>query len=179
MKTKVAMAISLAGVLAAGTAAALVNTRVLDGGSGAAVLDAAQVQDTSAIGAGTNPADATVAVNTPAAPSSPTQASYAVRDAGTVTLDTSNSSLSIVAVTPAAGWMVVQSESDGVNSEVKFQSATSEVEFHANLLYGVVTTAVEAHDLSGNPTLSGGGGEDDGFNGNAPQRNDDGGGDDD
>lgn len=169
------MAISLAGVLAAGTAAALVNTRVLNGGaSGAAVLDAVQVTSTSPAAGATNPSNATVAVEPPSGAGSPTQATYAAREAGTVTLDTSNSILSIVAVTPAPGWQVVQAESDGVNGEVKFQSSTTEVEFRANLLYGIVRTDVETNDLSGgSPSITGGEGEDEGFNGNAPSRSDD------
>src|ERR1041385_7087526 len=146
MKTKVAMAISLAGVLAAGTAAALVNTQVLNGGtSGAAVLDAAQVKDTATT-TGSTPSNATVSVEPPSHTGSSLQPTYRVNNAGTVTLDTSNSALSIVAVTPAPGWTVEQAESDGVNAEVKFQSDSAEVEFRANLLYGVVTTAVETDD---------------------------------
>jgi hypothetical protein len=180
MKTKVAMAISLAGVLAAGTAAALVNTQVLNGGSsGAAVLDAAQVTDPPRSGSAA-PSDTTVAAQPGATPNSPRQAMYPVGEAGTVTLDTSDSSLKIVAVNPAPGWSTVEAESNGVHAEVKLQSNTAEVEFRANLLYGVVTAAVETHDVSGDDaSVSGGEGDDDGFVGSVPQRNDDDGGDDD
>ena len=84
-----------------------------------------------------------------AAPAPPTQAVYAVGDAGTVTLDTAGDVLTIVAVTPADGWTVTKSETqDATNVEVKFQTGTIEVEFHANLLFGVVTTSVETHDQS-------------------------------
>ena len=93
---------------------------------------------------------------------SPTQATYAVGSSGTVTLDTAGDVLTVAAAAPAAGWTLVQSESDdgGSNAEVKFQSGTVEVEFHANLLYGVVRTSVESHDLT---TTNGSVAEDSGF----------------
>ena len=82
-----------------------------------------------------------------------TQASYAIGDSGTVTLDTVGDVLTIVGVTPANGWAVTESEAhDATNVEVKFQSGTIEVEFHANLLFGVVTTSVESHDQSATNT---------------------------
>ena len=81
--------------------------------------------------------------------------------------------LTIVGVTPAEGWTVTKSEAqDATNVEVKFQSGTVEVEFHANLLFGVVTTSVESHDQSATNTSvddhGGGrhsGGDDDGEGG--------------
>lgn len=152
MKTKVAMAISLAGVLAAGTAAALVNTQVLNGGSSGsqlAALDAPQTTPATADVAGeTIPSDTTI-VEPQVDSSSQTQAMYAIGEAGTVTLDTANGMLSIVAAAPAPGWVITESETDGrANAEVKFQSGDVEIEFHANLLYGVVNTSVESNDVS-------------------------------
>ena len=168
MKTKVAMAISLAGVLAAGTAAALVNTRVLNGGSNSALsAGAPQTQETTPSDA-VSPTISTPAAAVPAAgvATPPTQATYAIGDSGTVTLDTAGDVLTIAAVTPAAGWTVTQSEiGDGSNAEVKFQAGSVEVDFQANLLYGVVTTSVESHDLSTTGTSMG---ESNGFDDNAP-----------
>ncbi|MGZ4700390.1 MAG: hypothetical protein ACXV98_04185 [Ilumatobacteraceae bacterium] len=186
MKTKVAMAISLAGVLAAGTAAALVNTHVLNGGASAPLaLSAPQSQQIAPAQAVSPPAAGSTApvpaaANPPAA-ASPTQATYAIGDSGTVTLDTAGDVLTIVAVTPAANWTVVQSEtSDASNGEVKFQSGNTEVEFQANLLYGVVRTSVETHDLSAtNNTVGASGGGDDSGQGDGLQGSDDGGGGDD
>jgi hypothetical protein len=66
-----------------------------------------------------------------------------------VTLDTVGDMLTIVAVSPAEGWVVTKSEThDSTDVEVKFQTGTTEVEFHANLLFGVVTTAVSSQDQS-------------------------------
>jgi hypothetical protein len=159
MKTRIVTVISLAGVLVAGSAAALVNTQVL--GSNASTSP--QVADAASLSAATSPvviaaplettpapsvAAPVVATPPPAAPAA-TQAAYAIGDSGTVTLDTVGDVLTIVGVSPADGWIVTKSEAqDATNVEVKFQSGTVEVEFHANLLFGVVTTSVDSHDQS-------------------------------
>ena len=157
IKTKIAMAMSIAGVLVAGSAAALVNTQVLGGSTSAAsplVIDnGSQVRPATPTVTVATTATMPVAVApTPAAPAaapSPTQAVYAIGDAGTVTLDTARDMLTIIAVTPTEPWIVTKSEGqDSTDVEVKFQNGTSEVEFHANLLFGVVTTAVDSHDSS-------------------------------
>jgi hypothetical protein len=77
-----------------------------------------------------------------------TQATYAIGDS-TVVLDTAGDTLTIVSLTPAAGWTVTKAETeDATNVEIKLQSGTTELEFHANLLFGVVTTSVESKDGS-------------------------------
>jgi hypothetical protein len=179
MKTRIVTAISFAGVLIAGTAAALVNTQVLGGSSSPSplVVDAASpVATTPAIAAvptaapTTSPATPGVDVPAVQAPVV-TQAVYAIGESGTVTLDTANGMLTIVDAVPTAGWQVTKSESnDALNAEVMFQSGTTEIEFHANLLFGVVTTSVDTHDLTatdGSVPNSGGkhGGSDDGNEG--------------
>jgi hypothetical protein len=74
---------------------------------------------------------------------------YQIGDSGTVTLDTAGDVLTIVDVAPAGGWTVTESETENAfNVEIKFQSGAIEVEFHANLLLGVVTTSVESNDRS-------------------------------
>jgi hypothetical protein len=157
MKTKVAMAISLAGVLAAGSAAALVNTKVLNGGSSNGGVSAeSPTQQAGLDGAVSVPGTIAPSVSVPQqGASSPTQAVYAVGDSGTVTLETANDVLTIVAATPSPGWFVSDSENTDSRVEVKFQSGNTEVEFQANVLYGVVNTSVESHDLSNNPSVSG------------------------
>lgn len=158
MKTKIAMVISIAGVLVAGSAAALVNTQVLGGSTSAAsplVIDngspAQQTTPTVTV-ATTATTPVAVAPATPVRPAAapaPTQAVYAIGDAGTVTLDTAGDMLTIIAVTPTDPWVVTKSETqDSTDVEVRFQNGTTEIEFHANLLFGVVTTAVDSHDSS-------------------------------
>jgi hypothetical protein len=161
MKTRMAMAISIAGVLVAGSAAALVNTQVLSGSADASPFEAqAKTTEPSTTAVASAPADTstvtTVApavapaasdTTVPAAPSS-TQASYAIGDS-TVILDTAGDTLTIVSLTPAAGWTVTKAEShDATNVEIELQSGANELEFHANLLFGVVTTSVETKDNS-------------------------------
>ena len=181
MKTKIVTVISLAGVLVAGSAAAMVNTTVLGGRSAQSpdVVDAASLPLATApvvvatLPATAAPVEAQVAETpVPAAPAA-TQAVYAIGDSGTVTLDTAGDVLTIAAVAPADGWSVTKSEAqDATNVEVRFQANGVEVEFHANLLFGVVTTSVDSHDQSGTNSSvddnSGGrrsGGDDDGRGG--------------
>jgi len=165
MKARMAMAISIAGVLVAGSAAALVNTQVLSGNADAspfeaqhsatsepstAVVVSAPV-DTSSVTTVSPAAAPSAAVESTAqasAAATSTQATYAIGDS-TVVLDTAGDTLTIVSLTPAAGWTVTKAENaDATNVEIKLQSGTNELEFHANLLFGVVTTSVESKDAS-------------------------------
>jgi len=156
MKTRVAMLISISGVLVAGSAAALVNTQVLSGSANPTPFDA-QVKATpdpsSSVVVETVPATTVAPVASPPVPSvvpanASTQAVYAIGDSA-VTIDTAGDTLTIVSLAPAAGWTVTKAESDDPHSvEIKLQSGTTELEFHANLLFGVVTTSVETHDSS-------------------------------
>ncbi len=154
--------ISIAGVLVAGSAAALVNAQVLTGNASTSAFSVDQTSPTSSTPntaeAGTQDPKVTTTVATTTAPkaaaipqvaASSTQAVYAIGDAGSVTLDTSGDVLTIVNVTPVAGWTVTKSEADDASTvEIGFQSGSTEVEFHANLLFGVVTTSVESKDVS-------------------------------
>ena len=182
MKTRIAMMISIAGVLVAGSATALVNTQVLGGStapSGLAV-DAASPSDqtvpTSTVATDVSVpttsvvTTAPVAVSVqPAAASASTQAIYAIGASGSVTLDTAGDVLTVVSVTPADGWVVTKSENqDATNVEIKLQSGSIEAEFHANLLFGVVTTSIQSDDGSNTSSSVGddhgggrGGGSDD------------------
>jgi hypothetical protein len=152
MKGRLAAALSLSGVLVAGSAAALVNSQVLTGTPTEASSNTSS-PDTSVAGSTPSTDSSVVVVNpptttVPSGGSTTTQATYQIGDAGLVTLDTAGDVLTIVSATPNAGWLVTEAESeDALNIEVKFQSATTQVEFHANLLFGVVSTSVEAMNL--------------------------------
>jgi hypothetical protein len=182
MKTKIAAALSLAGVLVAGSAAALVNTQVLQNNSDeattvpalaapagllvtttttAGVETSLPVDATSTTvlgGAPSTSIDSTVPVSslpvgtTPIAGATPTQAVYRIGDAGTVTLDTAGDRLTVVATAPGAGWQVGKVEQDSpLDIEIYFRSATVELEFKANLLFGVVSTSVESRNVGAPP----------------------------
>jgi hypothetical protein len=158
MKTRIAMMISIAGVLVAGSAAALVNTQVLGGGSSSSALGVDAAPQTSQSTPATTPEVPTTSVAAPApaiAPTPPTavaavtQGVYAIGSAGSVTLDTAGDVLTILNVSPTSGWTVTKSENqDTANVEIKLQSGTIEADFHANLLFGVVTTSVQSVDGS-------------------------------
>jgi hypothetical protein len=185
MKTKVAMMISVAGVLVAGSAAALVNTQVLDSKATptSVSIDSGQqtaqtaptVTAAAVVPTPTATQPVVVATPLPAATTSVTQVTYAIGNAGTVTLDTAGDVLTILGVTPAPGWTVTKSESDDSNNvEIKLQAGGKQAEFHANLLFGVVTVSSESDDASvtsnsvddhGGGSNSGHGGGDDGGGG--------------
>ena len=194
MKTRIAMMISIAGVLVAGSAAALVNTQVLGGStapSGLAVDAAAPSERTvppttgaTAAPVPTNSVVTTVPVVAPAQPAvapASTQAIYEIGTSGSVTLDTAGDVLTVVSVTPADGWVVTKSENqDATNVEIKLQSGSFEAQFHANLLFGVVTTSIESGDGSSttnsvedNHGGGHGGGSDDGGGGSGGGGSDD------
>ena len=180
MKTKIAAALSLAGVLVAGSAAALVNTQVLQSNTDDAMTVPAlaapagllvttttgvetslPVDATSTTvlgGAPSTSVDSTVPVSslpvgtTPTAGATPTQAVYRIGDAGTVTLDTAGDRLTVVATAPGAGWQVGKVEQRSpLDIEIHFRSATVELEFKANLLFGVVSTSVESRTIGAPP----------------------------
>ena len=153
MKARIATVISFAGVLVAGSSAALVNTQVLSGSSPSPLVAeaASQPEQTTSTDVAARAAPPVAAAPVVAAAPTPvaTQAVYTVGDSGSVTLDTAGDVLTIVSSTPATGWTVIKSESgDGLDAEIVFQSGTVEVQFDASLLFGVVTTSVESHDSS-------------------------------
>ncbi|MGB8860293.1 MAG: hypothetical protein WCC60_13590 [Ilumatobacteraceae bacterium] len=153
MKGRVTTVLSLAGVLFAGSAAALVNTSVLQGSGTAAgfgdeitvAMDVPAGPPTTVTGAG----NIAPGVTQPALPPAASQAMYQIGDAGLVTLDTSGGVLAVVAAAPNAGWTVLSAQSiDAYNIEVQLQSGSSVVAFRANLLFGVVGTSVTATPLN-------------------------------
>lgn len=165
MKARVATILSLTGVLVAGSAAALVNTQVLNSSSPASSTKSAQIEEASTSSASSTPTSASspvsVSVSVPDSSETTqvsatgTQAAYQIGEAGLVTLDTAGDTLRIVSVVPAAGWMVIETEQkDALNIEVKFQTADTIVEFKANLMFGIISTAVESYSASGTSTAT-------------------------
>ncbi len=169
MKVRLAAVISLSGVLVAGSAAALVNNQVLNQRSNFGAADHVQLAATTSPGATSTiptasssvastgsslpPADA--ALPPVVVPAATTQAAYQIGDAGTVTLDTAGNVLAVVVVVPNANWTLIETKSeDQTNIEVKLQSPTTSVEFHATLLFGVVGTSIETKNLAPDETAS-------------------------
>ena len=147
MKARLTAVLSLTGVLVAGTAAAVVNTQVLQS-SGSSADDASFGEDpTESTTADTTTVVTPTVLSADTTAPSPTQAAYQIGAAGVVVLDTAGDTLTIVSATPAPGWLLAEAEQkDPLNIEVKFQSGSITVELKANLLFGVVSTSVESDD---------------------------------
>lgn len=179
MKTKIATALSLVGVLGAGSAAALVNTQILDSGpSGAdttSILSPsstdvtvpttpASTQPTTTLATTTQPsttaATTTVVVTVPpTAPSTGYLTTYNLAPAGSVTVDVRNGSTIIVAHVPNTGWNVVAAEDvvAELRSTVTFSDGVTNVNFEVRLVDGVLvptvtSTAVTPDTVPGNTT---------------------------
>jgi hypothetical protein len=178
MKGRITTVLSLAGVLVAGSAAAMVNTKVLQNTES---KSSGEVTVASADGSNTPTAEPTAAVDPANATAvtgnmltntevtklqssilTATQAMYQVGDAGLITLDTSGNVLTVVSVTPNSGWVVVKDENyTPTDIVVTLQNGTTIVEFKANLNAGVITTSVESR-------IEGGDGGNDGNGGTTP-----------
>jgi hypothetical protein len=157
MKARITTVLSLTGVLVAGSAAALVNTQVLQGSTTKSTASAEvslkdQPESVSTVGTTPEPVSvpnklesvAGVAVTLASTPVT-TQQEYAIGDSGSVVLDTANGVLTVVGIYPNAGWGVLEHQNtDPMNVEIKFQSATTLVEFRANVLMGVVAWETES-----------------------------------
>lgn len=76
------------------------------------------------------------------------QSAYDVEGAGVVTLEQTDTSLSIISVDPGSGWIYNSKNVDTTRIEVEFTNGTQQVNFYAELLDGRVVTAVEATDTS-------------------------------
>jgi hypothetical protein len=177
MKTKLATSLSVAAVLAAGSAAAIVNTEILDGGSREAAASAAVLPPASSVDVavpnvtvGTLPVGATI-VTVPSAPArtrtppstqapAPAVAStsltaFNVGDAGVVTVDVIDGQIVLVSAEPKPGWTVAKSEerADVNDVEVQFVSVTTRVEFKVALVDGQIVPTVESSSIASSAPL--------------------------
>jgi hypothetical protein len=171
MKTRLAMILSIGGVLTAGSAAALVNTQAL-GGSAAAdpapVLSAStttpqplvlEVDPTVSSLAGASDDGGKLGGSNETAPSTSASSTvpavsahvFDVGASGVVTVNAAAGDvLSLVSATPLNGWQVSEAGSTSVSDvQVTFRSSAAVVTFTAHLQNGEVTTAVSATALVG------------------------------
>ena len=139
MKVGIATTLSIAGVLAAGAAAFVVNTSVLSSTNAPVTTSVA-----SAPSATPTPGSV-LALNTAIVEQNPssTTSTYAVGSSGTVVIDTSTGRVVVTSVAPAAGWTseYAQTNADGA-VKVHFAQASSRIEFTAQMVNGVVQTSV-------------------------------------
>jgi hypothetical protein len=162
MRTPFAAAISIAGVLVAGSAAAMFNSQVFGDTGGASGASAAILPPPSQVVVSVP--DATVPPTTDhvttVAPTTstatpPTTATretgmltaFEVGNAGVVTVDVIEGRLVFVSAEADAGWTIDEKSSDDVsdsNVEVVFRSSTVIVQFDAELVDGVIVPHVES-----------------------------------
>jgi hypothetical protein len=156
MRAAVATALSLAGVLVAGSAAALVNTQVLSGTDDASTVGS--LASTTSVVASTT---SSIAVAPPSSEAGSTQSTYQVGEAGLVTVDTSTGALTLVSVAPNPGWAVASTGAGPLSGiEVHLSNGTVDVRFIAVLADGSVVVDVSATEI-GAPSSSIGGFDDD------------------
>ena len=172
MKTTIATALSVIGVLGAGSAAALVNTQILDGGPAESTASAAVLPPASTVDVSIPEllearvpelqVDTTVDTTTPttqpeapkpAAPAAPAPSGYLtsfnVGEAGVVTVDVVDGQLLLVDTEAKAGWQVSKAEQHDDDNEVEvyFSSSTVRVEFEAALIDGQIVPKVSSKSL--------------------------------
>ncbi len=182
MKTRIATILSVTGVLFAGSAAALVNTQALSSHNASAASSVLETPSTAAptdpgstttsvpnepsttgeststtvteqTTAVTSGTDGTPQVGPQRASDSSGQHSYRVGDAGEVVLNRSDYSLTIVSVTPYAGWTTVSAASTEPTAvSVTLRSATFEVTFVASLRDDEIVTSIAAHRIGTSTT---------------------------
>ena len=148
MITRTATLFSLAGVLVAGSAAALVNSQVLqdssdptsDPSSILLATSTTQPQAPSTVTAVTvAPSTATTLAGAPLS----TLSVFSVGDAGVVSTDSAGGALVLASAVPNPGWAVASSGTNGFGGVgVTFRSAEVEVVFNAVLVDGQVVTSV-------------------------------------
>ena len=143
MKVGIATTLSIAGVLAAGAAAFVVNTSVLSSTNAPVTTSVASAPNS--VPTATPTPGSVLALNTAIVEQNPssTTSTYAVGNSGTVVIDTSTGRVVVTSVAPAAGWTseYAQTNSDGA-VKVRFAQASSRIEFTAQMVNGVVQTSV-------------------------------------
>ena len=143
MKVGIATTLSIAGVLAAGAAAFVVNTSVLSSTNAPVTTSVASAPNS--VPTATPTPGSVLALNTEVVEQNPsnTTSTYAVGSSGTVVIDTSTGRVVVTSVAPAAGWTseYAQTNADGV-VKVRFAQASSRIEFTAQMVNGVVQTSV-------------------------------------
>ena len=143
MKVGIATTLSIAGVLAAGAAAFVVNTSVLSSTNAPVTTSVASAPNS--VPTATPTPGSVLALNTAIVEQNPssTTSTYAVGSSGTVVIDTSTGRVVVTSVAPAAGWTseYAQTNADGA-VKVRFAQASSRIEFTAQMVNGIVQTSV-------------------------------------
>ena len=143
MKARIATVLSLAGVIVAGSAAALVNNQVLRSTEPA---DTSTFISASSSSTASTLPDSSVSTATTVAPT--TLRVYDIDKVGRVTMDLANGNLRLVEAKEFDGWSVsklVQTTSTDV--EVRFSNVLGTVVFTATLTNGEIETNLEVEGV--------------------------------
>lgn len=149
MKVGIATTLSIAGVLAAGAAAFAVNSSVLSASTPTSATFAPELANMPT----PSPSPLPVAVTKRAAvqsfPVTDKVTTYEVGTSGSVVIDTTNGSIVVTNVIPAAGWTSepARTSSDGT-VKVHFISASARIEFIARMIDGKVKIEVQVEPIS-------------------------------
>ena len=153
MKVGIATTLSIAGVLAAGSAAYAVNSSVLSTSS-SITASASGTPEFDAV----NPLPVQAAQQSTKVQSSVLNNStttYQVGTSGSVVIDMSSGAIAVSSVMPAAGWSsepaAVQPNGD---VRVPFLSSSTRIEFLAHLENGKVTVSVTAQPIAPPSTMA-------------------------
>lgn len=164
MRTTIATALSVAGVLAAGAGAYAVNSTVLSAPSASPIQVsttlagqvANQGTDASVSGEGAGATNQNGQTTPQAQAITATTTTYQVGAAGSVVVDTSSGSIVIASIAPASGWTSepARTQSDG-SVKVHFVSSTARLEFVAKMVNGKVNVSVITDNVVGVSPLPG------------------------
>ena len=142
MKTSLATALSITGVLAAGALAFTVNTSVLD--NAVTTSEAAPALQAEVIALSNF---APSAVTTPAVAVEPTvaaQSTYNIDGVAAITLSLDTNSLKVVSVAPVNGYMFAATAESNSRIAVALTLGDSVMTFHAEVLDGRIITSIIA-----------------------------------
>ena len=140
MKTGIATAISVAGVIVAGVAAFAVNNTVLSASSAAGSEIVSTNRPAGATPINSGSVSAAVAKATPI---NGTTTTYAVGSAGSVVIDTATGAAVVTGIAPAVGFTSEPAVTDAMGVvTVRFKSARQHLDFIAQMVNGQVKVNV-------------------------------------
>jgi hypothetical protein len=141
MKTGIATAISVAGVIVAGAAAFAVNNTVLGASSAAGSEIASNKRPAGATPVNSGLVSAAVAK---AMPINDTTTTYTVGSAGSVVIDTATGAAVVTGIAPAVGFTSEPAVTDAMGVvTVRFKSTRQHLDFIAQMVNGQVTVNVK------------------------------------
>lgn len=161
MKPAVASFLSISAIVVAGGAALAVNAKVFDTPSTSAASNTPEVLAIAASGA--QPVEANTGIGELGSPevgavstttaadgqlSTTSLSDYEIPGVGVVSISQTGSSIAIANVTTNAGYTYTTSEPFPGRLDVRFASATTEIEFDAQLIDGRIVTVIKSRAFS-------------------------------